>query len=137
MNIIPKDLVLEKINAGWNDSVSTKEFKTQAKWLRLLVNHVKTHEGVPREFQGQVREWVNHLIDALGDMDEGCACQCVSSIDHAVRKLDTEAIFGEGLKAQLDPAERRRITRSLRPIKLRASGSKSEKPAISHGDDGV
>jgi hypothetical protein len=135
MNVISKDLVLEKINSGWNDAVSTKEFKTLAKWLRLLVNHVKTHEGVPREFQGQVREWVNHLIDALGDMDEGSACQCVSSIDHANRKLGQNAVFGEGLKVKLDPAERRRITRSLRPVKLRAQGALPEKPAISHGDD--
>ncbi len=135
MNIISNDLVLDKINAGWNDSISTKEFKSQAKWLRLLVNHVKTIEGIPREFQGQVRDWANHLIDALSLMEEDAACQCVSSIDHATRKLGQNAIFGAGLKAKLSPQERRRITRGNRPLRLHPANTKPEEPAVPACDD--
>jgi hypothetical protein len=136
MNIVRKDLVLEKITSGWNDSVLANEYKSQSKWLRLMVNHVKTREGVPLEYQEQIRGWIAHLTGALGLMEEAEATQAVSSIDHANRKLESAGVFGAGLNAALDPDERKRITRSIRPLKLRvASAIPKESPVHADRDD--
>jgi hypothetical protein len=121
MNLHPQhsdDPVLAWIESEWLIKTEEKDQKSRAKLLRLLVNHVKTVEGIPLLFQEDIRNKVNVLLNELGTMEIDEAAQCVSSIDHAKKRLDSTSDFGAGLRAQLGSAEKREIRRTYKSLKL-------------------
>jgi hypothetical protein len=101
-----------------------KDQKSRAKLLRLLVNHVKTAEGIPASFQSGIRDKVNVLLSELKFMEIDEAAQCVSAIDHAKNRLDSTSDFGAGLRAKLGDAEKREIRRTYKSLKLRPENPK-------------
>lgn len=116
-----KDAILIWIESEW---LNKKDHKSRAKLLRLLVNHIKTPEGIPPEHQKGIRDKVKTLLNELNVMDHKDAAQCVSAIDHANKRLDSTSDFGSGLRAKLGDAEKSQIQRKYKPLKLRPSDPK-------------
>ena len=131
------DPVLNRIKSGWSDAIHENSYKDQAKWLRLLVNHVKTPEGIPSMYQPCVREWSDILLGDRGHMETRDACQAVSAIDHARKKLDSTKDFGAGLKTELSGEERRRIAKQHKPLVLRRPDAIEANPEISSDPDDI
>jgi hypothetical protein len=122
----PSDAILVWIESEWIIKSEEKDQKSRAKLLRLLVNHVKTPEGIPLEHQKGIREKVNVLLSELYAMEIEEAAQCVSSIDHAKKRLDSTSDFGSGLRAKLGEDEKRKIRRAYKPVRLTAQGPVQE-----------
>jgi hypothetical protein len=112
------DPVLAWIESEWLIKTEEKDQKSRAKLLRLLVNHVKTVEGIPGPFQEGIRDKVNVLLNELKVMEIDEAAQCVSAIDHAKKRLDSTNDFGAGLRAKLGDDEKREIRRTYKSLKL-------------------
>jgi hypothetical protein len=112
------DPILVWIESEWVIKSEEKDQKSRAKLLRLLVNHVKTTEGIPAPFQPGIRNKVNVLLNELKAMEIDEAAQCISAIDHAKNRLDSTSDFGSGLRAQLGDAEKREIRRTYKSLKL-------------------
>jgi hypothetical protein len=121
MNLQPRhseDPILVWIESEWIIKTEEKDQKSRAKLLRLLVNHVKTIEGIPAPFQQGIRNKVNVLLSDLEVMEIDEAAQCISAIDHATNRLDSTSEFGAGLRAKLGDAEKREIRRTYKSLKL-------------------
>ena len=112
------DPVLIWIESEWLIKTEEKDQKSRAKLLRLLVNHIKTTEGIPVSFQQGVRDKVNVLLNDLKEMEIDEAAQCISAIDHATNRLDSTSDFGSGLRAKLGADEKREIRKSYKSLKL-------------------
>jgi hypothetical protein len=117
MNI--PDPILTWIESEWTLKVQEKDWKSGAKLLRLFVNHTKKKD---------IRDKAQVLLDAINSMELDAAVQCVSSIDHANRNLDSTHSFGAGFKSTLDPAELKAIQRKYRRVKCRAANSEPTDP---------
>ena len=121
MNISDKDLVLEFLNGIWYTKSIEKDWKSLAKILRLLVNHVKTPEGIPIIHQKDIRMKAETLLCKLSEMELDAAAQCVSAIDHANARLDSTHSFGSGFKSTLDAAELKAIQHKYKRVKCRVA----------------
>ena len=126
MNI--EDPILTWIESEWTTKVLEKDWKSGAKLLRLFVNHVKTPEGIPLIHQKDIRDKAQTLLDAINSMELDAASQCVSSIDHAQRYLDSTHSFGAGFRSTLQPEELKAIQRKYRRVKCRATNSEPADP---------
>jgi hypothetical protein len=122
------DEILDYIEISWSQKSLEKDWKSCAKLLRLFVNHVKTPEGIPLIHQKDTRDKAQTLLDAINSMELDAASQCVSSIDHAQRYLDSTHSFGAGFRSTLQPEELKAIQRKYRRVKCRATGSESVEP---------
>jgi uncharacterized tellurite resistance protein B-like protein len=120
------DTIIIWIELKWIDATEKKDNKSRAKLLRLLVNHIKTPEGIPAEHQKSIRDKVKTLLNELYVMDADEAAQCVSAIDHANKRLDSTSDFGSGLRAKLGDAEKSQIQRKYKRLKLSPTNPQSE-----------
>ena len=120
------DTIIIWIELKWIDATEKKDNKGRAKLLRLLVNHIKTPEGIPTEHQKGIRDKVKTLLNELDVMETDEAAQCVSAIDHANKRLDSTSDFGSGLRAKLGDAEKSQIQRKYKRLKLSPTDPKSE-----------
>jgi uncharacterized tellurite resistance protein B-like protein len=120
------DQIVEFLEGLWFTKSIEKDYKSLAKILRLLVNHIKTPEGIPTEHQKSIRDKVKALLNELYVMDTDESTQCVSAIDHANKRLDSTSDFGSGLRAKLGDAEKSQIQRKYKRLKLSPSDTQSE-----------
>lgn len=109
------------INADLSESNEDK-WKEMGKLLRLLVNHVKTSEGIPKGHQENIKQKADYLLSSLPCMSVKDGATCVSAIDHARSYLETTSEYGSGLRAGLSDSDRAKLRETNRPIDLSPEG---------------
>lgn len=124
---MPSTKQLSAIENAWIDATMEEDgvdWKALAKLLRALTAHVKTPEGIPKEFQDNVREKVQYIVNGLPEMGTKALVQCISATDYARKQLDSDVSYGGGLAKQLTPDERKKLRDRSKPLNLRPTSFK-------------